>query len=85
MKNKIIVIIKLILSAFLFFVWFVLVQAEYEIITKPGLQNDFPIVRGVCVIYLIGFMLLIIAAIVLFLLYSIKKSKTPTKSKERVQ
>lgn len=76
MKNKIVVITKLVLSVFLFFVWFIIVQAEYEMIIKPEFQNDFPIVKGIYAVYLTGFILLIIAAIILYLLYSVKKSRT---------
>lgn len=53
--------------------WFILIQVEYEIITKPGLQNDFPIIKGVYAVYFTGFILLIISAIIVFLLYLIKK------------
>lgn len=73
MENKIIVILKLISSIFLFLVWFILIQAEYEMITKPELQNDFPIAKGVYAVGLTGFILLIIAPIIFYLLYSIKK------------
>jgi len=76
MKDEIIVITKLILAIFLFLVWFVLIQAEYEMITKSELQNDFPVIKGVYAVYLTGFILLVIAAIILYLLYSIKKSRT---------
>lgn len=69
-------IIKLILLAFLFLVCFFLLQAEYEMITKPELQNDFPVVKGACAIYFTGFILLVITVIIFLLLYSIKKSKT---------
>jgi hypothetical protein len=84
-KNKIIVIIKLILSVFLFLVWFVFIQAEYEMITKPELQNDFPIIKGIYAVYLTGFILLVIASIIIFLLYSIKKSRMLSKKEERIQ
>ena len=85
MKSKIIVIAKLILSVFLFLAWFFLMQAEYEMITKPELQNDFPIVKGVYAVYLTGFALLVIAVAISLLLYSIKKSKTPTEIKAKSQ
>ena len=85
MKSKIRVIAKLILSALLFLVWFFLIQGEYEMITKPELQNDFPIVKGVYAVYLTGFALLVIAVAISLLLYSIKKSKTPTEIKAKSQ
>ena len=37
MKNKLIIIVKLVLLAFFSLMWFILIQAEYEIITKPEL------------------------------------------------
>ncbi|HXK37019.1 MAG TPA: hypothetical protein VJ553_05565 [Candidatus Paceibacterota bacterium] len=85
MKSKIRVIAKLILSALLFLVWFFLIQGEYEMITKPELQNDFPIVKGVYAVYLTGFALLVIAAAIPLLLHSIKKSKTSTEIKAKSQ
>ena len=78
MKSKITVITKLILSVFLFLVWPFLTQGEYEMIMKPELQNDFPIVKGVYAVYLTGFVLLFITAAIFLLLYSIKKSGVPT-------
>ena len=45
-------------------------------ITKPELQNDFPIIKGVYAVYFIGFILLIISVIIVFLLYLIKKSNS---------
>jgi len=85
MKSKIMVIAKLVLSIFLFLVWFLLVQGEYEMITKPELQNDFPIVKGIYAVYLTGFVLLVIAAAIFLLLYSIKKSQTPTEIEAKNQ
>jgi len=66
---------------FLFLAWFFLMQAEYEMITKPELQNDFPMVKGVDAVYLAGFILLVIAVIVFYLLYSIKKFRMSTEMK----
>jgi hypothetical protein len=74
MKNKFLIIIKLVLLAFFSFIWLILIQAEYEMILKAELQNDFPIVKGVYAVYSLGFILLIISAIIIFLLYLIKKS-----------
>jgi len=84
MKNKIIVIVKLILSIFLSLAWFIILQAAYEMITKPELQNDFPIVKGIYAVYLLGFILLVIAVIIFLLLYSIQKSRTETGFKEKI-
>ena len=76
MNKKIIITIKLVLLAFFSLIWFILIQAEYEMITKPELQNDFPIIKGVYAVYFIGFILLIISVIIVFLLYLIKKSNS---------
>ena len=80
MKNKLIIIVKLVLLAFFSLMWFILIQAEYEIITKPELQNDFPIIKGIHAVYFTGFTLLIISAIIVFILYLIKKSKKDSNS-----
>jgi hypothetical protein len=68
MKNKLLVFIKLVLLAFFSFIWFVLIQAEYEMITKPELQNEFPIIKGVYAVYFLGFILLVISLIIVSLL-----------------
>lgn len=73
--NKNSPIIKILILIFLSFVWFILIQAEYEMITKPNLQNDFPIIKGISAVYFLGFILLIIGVVIIMLLYSIKKSK----------
>lgn len=80
MKNRLIIIIRLVLLAFFSLMWFILIQAEYEMITKPELQNDFPIIKGIYAVYLIGFILLILSAVIVFLLYLIKKSKKNSNS-----
>jgi len=74
MKNKLLIFIKLAFLAFFSLLWFILVQAEYEMITKPYLQKDFPIIKGVYAVYFLGFILLIIGVIIVLLLFSIKKS-----------
>ncbi|MFA6255245.1 MAG: hypothetical protein WC675_04440 [Patescibacteria group bacterium] len=76
MKNKLTTIIKLALLAFFSLVWFLFIQAEYEMVTKPELQNDFPIIKGIYAVLFLGSILLIIGVIIVFLLYSIKKSCT---------
>jgi len=45
-------------------------------ITKPELQNDFPIIKGAAAVYFLGFILLAIGAIVVFLLFSIKRNNS---------
>ncbi len=74
MKNKLLFIIKLVLLAFFSFLWFVLIQGEYEMITKPQLQNDFPIIKGASAVYFLGFILLLISIMITYLLYLIIKS-----------
>ena len=80
MKNKLKIFIKLVLLAFFSLVWFILIQAEYEIITKPDLRNEVPILQrflgenfnGILTVYLFGFILLALSAIILYLLFSFK-------------
>ncbi len=64
MKNKLLIFIKLLFLAFFSFLWFVLCQAEYEMMTKPELQNEFPIIKGAYAVYFLGFILLIIGIII---------------------
>lgn len=73
MKNKPLFIIKLVLLVFFSFLWFILIQAEYEMITKPQLQNEFPVIKGIYAVYFICFILLIISVIIVFLLPLLKK------------
>lgn len=69
--------IKLAFLAFFSLLWFFLIQGEYEMITKPELQNDFPVIKGVSAVYFLGFALLIISIIIAYLIYLIFKSKKP--------
>lgn len=75
MGNKLKTIFKLILAAGFSLIWFVLVQAEYEIITKPELAKNFAIINGIWLVIFFGFVLFFIAAAIVALLYSIKGSK----------
>jgi tryptophan-rich sensory protein len=68
-------IFKLLLAGIFAFVWFILVQAEYEIITKPHLAKDFAIISGIWLVIFFAIVLIAIAAAIIALLYSIKKSK----------
>jgi uncharacterized membrane protein len=68
MENKHLIFIKLVLLVFLSFIWFVLIQAEYEMITKPELQNEFPIIKGIYAVFFLGFILLILSLIIFSLL-----------------
>jgi len=54
------------LVSFFSLVWFILIQAEYEMVTKPKLQNDFPIIKGIYAVYFIGFILLLLSVVVVF-------------------
>jgi hypothetical protein len=72
--NKDLSIIKIVILIILSLVWFVLVQGEYEMITKPNLQNDFPVIKGMSAVYFLGFILLIIGVLIIMLLYSMGKS-----------
>jgi len=73
MNSKFQIFLKLILLVFLSLVWFVFIQVEYEIITKPELRNDFPIIKGTWAVYSLGFFLLITGIIIVYLLYYFKK------------
>ena len=73
MNNRFQIFLKLILLAFLSLVWFVFIQVEYEIITKPELQNDFPIIKGIYAVLFVGIFLLIIGIIIIYLLYYFKR------------
>lgn len=75
MKNKLITIFKLILVVVFALIWFIFIQAEYEIITKPELAKDFAIISGIWLVIFFGFVLLFIAAAIIALLYSFKKDK----------
>jgi len=54
-------------------VWFIFIQVEYEIITKPELQNDFPIIKGIYAVLFVGIFLLFLSIIIISLLYYFKK------------
>jgi len=73
MKNKLNIIVKLVLLAFFSLMWFFLIQAEYEIIIKPQLQNDFPVIKGIGAVYFLGFIIFILSVVIVYLLYLIKK------------
>jgi len=79
MKNKLLIFIKLVLLVIFSFLWFVLIQGEYEMITKPELQNDFPIIKGVGAVYFLGFILLIAGAIIAYSLFLIIKLRKQSK------
>jgi hypothetical protein len=62
-------IIKLFSLVIFSFLWFIFIQAEYEMITKPELQNEFPILKGVSAVYFLGFVLTILSIIIVSLLF----------------
>ena len=80
MKNKILITIKFVLALFLVLIWFLLIQAEYEMISKPWLQNDFPFIKGIYAVLFLGFIVLAISVIIFLLTRNIfrfyKKLKT---------
>jgi len=73
MKKKLILFLKIVALAFLSLLWFLLIQGEYEIITKPELQNDFPVIKGPSAVYFLGSVLLIISILIFLLFISILK------------
>ena len=75
MKNRMTLIFKTILLALFSLLWFLLLQGEYEMITQPQLQNDFPGVNGVGAVYLLGLIILIITVISIFIFLSIINSR----------
>jgi len=83
-KNKITLISKTVLLAVLSLVWFVFIQAEYEMVTKPMLQNDFPVIKGVYAVYFLGIILLILSTLIIFLLFSIVKKFTKLKRRNEI-
>lgn len=79
MKNKLLIFTKLILLAFFSLMWFVLIQGEYEMLIKPELQNDFPIIKGVGAVCFLGLIILVISRIIAYLLLLIIKPKKQQK------
>lgn len=75
MKSKLILVAKLALLLLFTLMWFILIQAEYEILTKPELRNDVPIIKGLAAVYFFGFVLLIISVIIVFLIRSIRRPR----------
>ena len=67
-------IVKIVLIILFALINFVLVQGEYEIITKPYLQNDFPIIKGIGAVYVLGLIIVVLAALTIYLLLSLIKS-----------
>jgi len=73
MKRKLILFLKIVALAFLSLSWFLLIQGEYEMIIKPGLQNDFPVIKGLPAVYFLGAIILIISVLIFILLIPILK------------
>jgi hypothetical protein len=61
--------------AFFSLLWFILIQAEYEMVTKPDLQKEFPGVQGTGAVYLLGFIIFAITAVSIVLFFSIIRSR----------
>jgi hypothetical protein len=83
MKNKFLLTIKIIFLAFLSLLWLLFIQAEYEMITKPNLSYDFPIIKGPLAVYFLGILLLIISVLIFLLLISILKNIKITHLKNK--
>ena len=83
MKDKSKIIFRIILLLFLSLLWFVFIQVEYEIITKPELRNDFPIIKGIWAVYSLGFFLLITGIIIVCLVYYFKRLYFDKFSKQK--
>jgi len=73
MKKKLILFLKIVALAFLSFLWFLLIQGEYEMITKPELQNNFPVIKGPSAVYFLSAIILIISVLIFILLIPILK------------
>jgi len=74
MRNKVVIAVKAFFMAVLSFLWFLFIQAEYEIVIKPELRDDLPFFYGMYSVVFTGFLLLLMAAAIVFLWRSIKKS-----------
>lgn len=73
MKNRFISVLKVVLLVSLSFLWLVLIQGEYEMVTKPELQNDFPIIKGLSAVYFLGVIILTTSVSIFVLLIPILK------------
>lgn len=71
MNIQILNIVKLALAMFFGLIWFLLIQAEYEMLSKPWLQNDFPGIKGIYAVYFLGFIILAISVIIFVLIRSV--------------
>jgi hypothetical protein len=74
MKNTIFLLVKLALLVFFSLIWFILIQVEYEIITKPELQDDFPFIKGSLTVYINGIIVIILSILILLLVNLVIKS-----------
>ena len=73
LKNKFVFFIQLVFLIIFSILWFVLIQGEYEMLTKPALQYDFPIIKGIYAVSFLGIIILILSLIIAYLIYSITK------------
>lgn len=69
----VVLFVKISLLLFSSLVWFVLVQAEYEVVTKPYLRDDISWIDEDLIVYLFGLILIILAFIIIFLIYLLKR------------
>jgi len=75
MKKILLLIFKIVIILFLGMVWFFLLQGEYEIITKPYLRNEFPVIHGAGAVVVLAIVLIIIAIAIVTTILSIFREK----------
>jgi len=80
MKNTLGIVLKSIAAVFLFLLWFVFIQSEYEMITKPELRSEFPIIKGTAAVTVFGLITLIVLALGVWVSMSLCRDLKKTKS-----
>lgn len=80
MKKILLLIFKIVIILFLGFVWLFILQGEYEIITKPYLRNEFPVIHGAGAVVILAIVLIIIAIAIVTTILSILKERKYTKN-----
>jgi len=61
MKKSFITYLKILVTIILFLIWFIFIQAEFEMVTKPELQTEFPIIHGWGAVCVFGSIILLIS------------------------
>lgn len=81
MKNKVMLIFRVVLLGLLCLFWFIFIQVEYEIITKPYLLDDFPDLKRMGGAYLFGIVVLVASLLIIYLIYpALRRLKVIKKS-----